>query len=90
MHFEETAMIEVLAFLMKTKESTLMDVIKEIEPLPLDPALDSEYLQFLLKKRTEYLSSITGQIEDCHADMSDLKDRLALINAIKDPNVIFE
>jgi hypothetical protein len=88
--FEETAMIEVLAFLMKTKESTLMDVIKEIEPLQLDPALDSEYLQFLLKKRTEYLSSIIGQIEDCHADMPDLKARLALINAVKDPKVIFE
>lgn len=87
--YEETAMIEVLAFLMKTKESTLMKVIKDIEPLPLDPALDSEYLQFLLKKRTDFSSSIIDEIEDYHADISDFKNRMEIINVIKDPNVSF-
>jgi len=88
--YEEIAMIEVLAFLMKTKESTLMNIIKKLEPLPLDPALDSEYLQFLLKKRTNYLSSIIDEIEDCHSDTPDLKNRLEMINAIKDPNIGFD
>ena len=87
--YEETAMIEVLVFLMNTKESTLMDIMKEIEPLPLDSALDSEYLQFLLKKRTDFSSSIIDEIEDYHSDISELKNRMEIINAIKDPNVSF-
>jgi hypothetical protein len=81
-------MIEIIIFLIKTKNSTRMNFLKEIEPLPLDPALDSEYLQFILKKRTSNSSSIIDEVEDCHLNIKDLKNRIAIIDMIRN-NEIF-
>ena len=50
--------------------------MKEIDPLPLDPALDAEYLQFLLRKNTGYGSSILDEVEDHQTDVKDLKERI--------------
>ena len=87
---EELAMMEVLIFLLKTTESGRVNMLKEIEPLPLDPALDAEYLQFLLKKRTDYGSSIVDAVESEHAEIKGLKERIEFIKAIKDPGVGFD
>lgn len=87
---EEVAMMEVLIFLLKTTESDRINMMKEIEPLPLDPALDVEYLQFLLKKRTGYGSSIVDEVESHHADIKDLKERIEFIKVIKDPGISFD
>lgn len=87
---EEIAMMEILIFLLQTPGLDRVNLLKEIEPLPLDPALDGEYLHFLLRKRTGFLSSIIGEIEDAQADLKDLKQRLEMIKAIKDPNIDFD
>lgn len=87
---EEVVMMEVLIFLLKTNESDRINMMKEIEPLPLDPALDAEYLQFLLKKRTEYGSSIVDEVESHQADIKDLKERIEFIKVIKDPGISFD
>ncbi len=87
---EEVVMMEVLIFLLKTTESDRINMMKEIEPLPLDPALDVEYLQFLLKKRTGYGSSIVDEVESHHADIKDLKERIEFIKIIKDPGISFD
>jgi hypothetical protein len=87
---EEVAMMEVLIFLLQTTESDRVNMLKEIEPLPLDPALDAEYLQFLLKKRTDYGSSIVDEVESCHKEVKDLEGRIEFIKAIKDPSISFD
>lgn len=86
---EDVAMIELLIFLMKTKDSPLIDFMKTMKPLPLDPALDSEYLQALLYKRPSEIQNAIDEIESHHEDVKDLKDRLEAIKAIKDPDVSF-
>lgn len=87
---EEVAMVEILLFLMKTKDSALMDFIRGVEPLELDPALSSEYLQFLLKKRTNYTSMIMEEIEGRYEDLNSPGERRRMIDAIKDPHISFE
>jgi hypothetical protein len=87
---EEIAMMEVLIFLLKTTGSHRINMIKELESLPLDPALDGEYLQFLIKKKTDYVSSIIDEVESNQADIKDLKERIRFIKAVKDPNIFFE
>ena len=87
---EEVVMMEVLIFLLKTTEADRIKLMKEIDPLPLDPALDGEYLQFLLRKRTDYGSSIVDEVESHHEDIKDLKDRIEFIKAIKDPSIGFD
>jgi hypothetical protein len=87
---EEIVMMEVLIFLLKTTESTRIKLMREIEPLPLDPALDDEYLQLLLRKRTDYGSAIVDEVESHHEDVKDLKERIEFIKAIKDPHLFFD
>jgi len=86
---EEIVMMEVLIYLLKTTESTRINLLKEIEPLPLDPALDGEYLHFMIRKQTGFLSAIMGEVEDKQADSKNQKDRLEMIKAIKDPRLEF-
>lgn len=86
---EDMAMIELLIFLTKTKDSSLMDYMKTIKPLPLDSALDSEYLQALLHRRPAEMQNAIDEIDSCHEDIKDLKDRLEAIMVIKDPDVSF-
>lgn len=87
---EEIVMVEVLLFLLKTSEADRVNLLKEIDPLPLDPAIDNEYLQFLLKKRTDYGTDIIDAVESCHQDIKNLKERIEFIKAIKDPNISFD
>lgn len=87
---EEVVMAEVLIFLLQTPELDRVKLLKEIKPLPLDPALDNEYLHFLLRKRTGFLSAIVDEVEDAQADSENLKERLEIIKVIKDPSVGFE
>jgi hypothetical protein len=87
---DEIAMMEVLLFLLKTDGLDRINLLKELEPLPLDPAEDNEYLHFLMRKRTGHMSSIIGMVEDAQADSKDRKERLEMIKLIKDPSVGFE
>lgn len=84
---EEVAMMEVLIFLLKTNESDRVNMLKDIEPLPLDPALDGEYIHFLLRKRTGFVSAIISEVEECQADVRDLKQRMEFLKVIKDPSI---
>jgi hypothetical protein len=86
---EELAVVEVLLFLMKTKESGLMNVIRDIEPLELDPGLSSEYFQFLLKKRTNYQSGIIEEIEARYEELDHPGKRQKMIEIVKDPGALF-
>jgi hypothetical protein len=86
---EDRAMVEALIFLMRTKDSSLVDFMKEIDSLSLDPALDSEYLQAILYKRPEEMQGVVDEIESCYVDMTDVKDRLEAIDAIKNPEISF-
>lgn len=83
---EDTALIEILIFLLQTKDSPLVDFIKKIEPLPLDSALDSDYLNFILHKHSYKSSSIIDEVESCQEDVLNLKGRLEIIDLIKNPN----
>lgn len=87
---DEIVMMEVLLFLLKTDGLDRINLLKELEPLPLDPAEDNEYLHFLMRKRTGHMSSIIGMVEDAQADSKDRKERLEMIKLIKDPSVGFE
>lgn len=86
---EDVAMVEALIFLMQTKDSNLFDFVKNIAPLPLDAALDSEYLQAILHKRPYELQSLMDEVESCHEDMQDRDDRIQVIEAIKNPHMTF-
>ena len=86
---EDIATVEALIFLMSTKESSLIDFMKSVEPLQLDPGLDSEYLQALLHKRPEEMQGIIDEVEACYDDIGNPKDRLGMIKAIKNPGITF-
>jgi hypothetical protein len=86
---EDRAMIELLIFFMQTKESSLVDFIKEIDPLVLDSALDSEYLQALLHKRPKEIQGVIDEVGSYYDDMGDVKERLEVIDAIKNPGISF-
>lgn len=87
---EEIAMMEVLLFLLKNNDLDRIKLLKEIEPLELDPAEEAEYLHFLIRKRTGHLSSIIGLVEAYQAELPDLKERLKMMRLIKDPSVGFD
>ena len=87
---DEIVMMEVLLFLLKTDDINRINLLKKLEPLPLDPAEDAEYLHFLIRKRTGYMSSIIDQVEDAQADSKDCKKRIEFIKAIKDPSIGFD
>jgi len=87
---EEVVMMEVLLFLLKAKGLDRINLLKDLDPLDLDPALDAEYLQFLLRKRTDYGSSIVDEVESFHEDVKGLKERVVFIKAIKDPGIGFD
>jgi hypothetical protein len=83
-------MVEILIFLMKVKDDGLTDFIRSIDPLELDPALSSEYLQFLLKKRTNYTSSIMEEVEARYEELDHPGEREKIMEAIKDPDTTFQ
>ncbi len=87
---EEIAMMEVLLFLLRNNDLDRIKLLKEMEPLELDPAEEAEYLHFLMRKRTGHLSSIIGLVEDYQAELPDLKERLDMMRLIKDPSVGFD
>jgi len=87
---EDMAMVEIFIFLMKTKDSGLIDLIRTIKPLELDSALSSEYFQFMLKKRTDYTSMIMEEIEARYEELDRPGERQQMIEAIKDPSITFE
>ncbi len=86
---DDRAMVEALIFLMTTKDSSLIDFMKEIDPLPLDSALDSEYLQAILYKRPKEMQGVIDEVESYYDEMRDVKDRLEAIDAIKNPGISF-
>lgn len=87
---DEIVMMEVLLFLLKADGLDRINQLRELEPLPLDPSEDAEYLHYLIRKRTGHVSSIRGMVEDAQADSKDRKERLEMIKLIKDPSVGFE
>lgn len=87
---DEIVMMEVLLFLLKAEGLDRINLLKELEPLPLDPAENAEYLHYLIRKRTGHMSAITGLVEDAQADSKDRKERLELIKLIRDPNIYIE
>jgi hypothetical protein len=86
---EEAAMIEVLIYLLQTKDSPRVYLMKKTKALPLDPFYDSDYIQFLLKERTDSSSSIMDGIEAEYGELSDPKERAEIINMIKNPEIDF-
>jgi hypothetical protein len=89
---EEIAMVEIFIFLMKTETSPLMDYLRSIEPLELDPALSSDYLQVLLKKRTSETSSVLDEMEARYEELTgqERKKRIEMITALKSPHIYFD
>ena len=74
---------------MNLKGSGLVDTIKEIAPLPLDPALDTDHLQNLLRARAFGSDSIRDEIESEYEELKDVKERLEIIDLIRNPDVSF-
>ncbi len=92
LHFEDEdrVIIELLIYFLHTNESTLIDVIKDIDPLDLDPGSSKRYLEVLLSNKARYRSDVLDEIECLYQEeVSDAGERLKLIDAIKDPNVYF-
>jgi len=86
---EDRIKTESLIFLMNLKGSGLVDTIKEIAPLPLDPALDTDHLQNLLRARAFGSDSIRDEIESEYEELKDVKERLEIIDLIRNPDVSF-
>ena len=84
---DETALIESFIFLMNTKDSSLSDFIRTIDPLPLDPAFSKDYLLALLHKRSDKSQMIIDEVESRYEDLENLKDRIETIMLIKDPHL---
>lgn len=87
---EERIAVEVFIYLLKTKKSKLIDFLKEIEPLDLDPAQDTDYFQLMLPKRSSKSSMILDEIECKYEEIKNIKDRLARIDFIRNPDIIFD
>jgi hypothetical protein len=86
---EDRIKIESLIFLMNLKGSGLVDTIKQVTPLPLDPALDTDHLQNLLRVRAFVSDSIRDEIESEYEELTDVKERLEIIDLIRNPGVSF-
>ncbi|MFA6275061.1 MAG: hypothetical protein WCX70_02875, partial [Candidatus Paceibacterota bacterium] len=84
---EDRAIVEAIIFFMKTKESSLVKFLKEIDSLPLDPALDSEYLQSILRKRPQDIQSLIDEIESYYDDIKNVDERLEIIDVIKNKDI---
>lgn len=84
---EERALIEVLRFFLETTDSTRIDLLKEVETLPFDPALDMEYLQALIRKKPQDLQGIVDEMEACNEEIENLRERLEIIEAIQNPHI---
>lgn len=78
---EDIALMEILIFIMHTKKAGLIKSIKKIKPLPLDSALEEEYLRCLIHKDARILSSVIDEVESYHEDIENLNYRLELIKA---------
>lgn len=87
---DDIVMVEILLFLSRTNESSLVDFMNSLDPLELDPALSSDYLQALLKKRTNHTSSILEEIEARYEELERPGERLQAIKAIIDPAISFD
>jgi len=80
---------ELLIFLINTKESANhLDLIKEIDHLDFDPALEVGYIQSL--NSFEKKLDILDELESLYEDIDKPGDRLKLINAIGSSGVEFE
>lgn len=86
---EDRAIVEAFIFLTQTKDSLLIDFIKEMKPLELDPAQDSDYFQLLLNRRSGRMSMIMDEMEARYEEIRDVKDRLMRIDAARDSNIYF-
>ena len=81
--------IESLIFLMGLNDTGLIKFIKAIQPLDLDPAMDTDHLQNLLKNNPYRISQIQDEIECLYEGVEDRKDRIEKIDFIRDPGIYF-
>lgn len=86
---EERVAVEAFIYLLNTKESGLVDFLRELKPLELDPAQDKDYFQLLLPKRSGKSSMIRDEIESNYEDVKDVKDRIMRIDAARNPDITF-
>ncbi len=86
---EERVAVESFIYLLNTKESDLINFLKEIKPLDLDPAQDTDYFQLLLPRRSGRSSMILDEVECHYEDVKDIKDRIMRIDTARNPDIIF-
>ena len=87
---EEIATVEALRFLIDNHESPRLDFLREINPLPLDPALIPEYLKVLVGKKPSSNSQLIDEVEAHYEDVDNIGERIEIINNFKDPQAYFE
>lgn len=89
-HKESVLWKEVLIYLINTNDTSgIMKFIEEIEPLPFEAGLQSEYLQCFQNDiaKLEYLDTLDSFYEE---DVKNKKERLMKLDVIGSPNIYFE
>lgn len=86
---EERVAIEILIYLINSKDVGLINFIKDVEPLELDPALAVDYFQFLLPRKSGRPTMIKDEIESLYEDLN-ISERLKIVDAIRDPLSSFD
>lgn len=86
---EDVLSKELLIFFMNTKErASHLNLIKDIDHLDFDPALEKDYIQSM--NSFEKKLAILGELESLYRGIDKPGDRLSLINAIGSSGVEFE
>jgi hypothetical protein len=86
---EEILWKELLVFFMNTKStSAALDLLREIEPLNLDPELADEYLECFRSNATKL--SVIEEIEERYSELKNKRERIESIKLIGDPNISLE
>lgn len=80
---------EVLIYLLNTKGNNgLLNFIRQIEPLGLDSDLISEYINCFQSDLNK--QNLIDEIEEHYYEVDDKKNRLEMIKAINNPNIIWD
>jgi len=86
---EDILILELLVFLMKTTDRKRpLSLLDELEPLQWDPALMADYLRCFISHASR-LEAI-DQLECFYDELDDRRNRIELLKATVDPNVIFD
>jgi hypothetical protein len=86
---EDVLWKELLIFFMNTKSNSgVIEFLRSIEPLELDPELATEYLECFQSDVAK--ASAVGEVDTLYEDLENREERLKQIHLIGNPKVCFD